>query len=144
VTRVAALYDLTGKVVVGIRRMLYVHKGSIKGSAGPLELTFSDGTSTVFDAGADGESLTVVGGVWIDPFEGPLTEENRTFVETSGRWTPFNMEARVPYSRMIGSRVDQVEAVETPSGKVVGARLRMGDLVLLVTVDSDELLVDVA
>ena len=138
------LSNSTGKTLVGIRRVLYVHKGVVQNGAGPLELTFDDGTSVVLDAGADGESLAVMAGSWIDPFQEPLSEENQLFIESSGKWTAFDMATLDPFSRAIGHAIDQVDDLRSPSEKVVGTCVRLGDVVILANVDSDELLVDVA
>lgn len=138
------LSDTLGRTLVRIRRVLYTHRGAVTQGGGPLELTFADGTAVVLDAGGDGESLAVVAGTWSDPFEEPLSEENRAFVEKSGKWAAFEVSARDPVRRAVGSQILQVEEVRNPSKKIVGARFQVGDIIIRVSVDSDELLVDVA
>lgn len=98
----------------------------------------------VLDACGDGESLSVTAGTWSDPFEEPLSEENRAYVEKSGKWTVFEVSDNDPLRRVIGGRVVRVDEIKNPWQKVVGAQIRVGDTTVKVIVDSDELVVDVA
>lgn len=138
------LSDSAGKTLVGVRRVLFVHHGAVKDGTGPLELTFDGGTSVLLEAGGDGESLSVVAGIWLDAFEEPLTDENRRFVEKSGKWKAFDMTTHAPYSRAVGHQLRQVDYVRSPPDKVVGVTLQLDDVVIRASVDADELIVDVA
>jgi hypothetical protein len=136
------LRSTEGKIVAGIRRVCYVHSSSVS-DTGPLEITFEDGTSVVVDAGADGEKLALSAGPWMDPFREPLSEENRRFVETSGKWTLCELAAQDPLQRVLGHQIVRVDELQNSSHSVIGADLELDNLVLRLTVDSDELLAEV-
>ena len=131
-------------MLIGIRRIVYVRQGVVTDSGGPLELTFDDQTSIVFDAAGDGESLAVSSGTWIDPFAEPLSEENRTFIESSGKWTAFSVQAGDPLGRVLGNKILRIDDINNSSEKVVGIQIQAGNMVIQATVDSDALQVRVA
>jgi hypothetical protein len=137
------LRDTTGKTVTGIRRVRYVRGGDVSDDTGPLELEFQDGTSIIVDAGADGEKLTLTPGPWVDPFREPLSEENRRFVESSGKWTLCELTPQDPLRRAIGHQVARVDELRNLADSVVGAHIQLDNLVLQLAADSDELLIDV-
>lgn len=140
---VAALLEAkVGRMLVGVRRVQFVHRGTVQEFGGPLELTFDDGTAVVLDAGGDGESLALVPTKWVDPFQEPLSAENRDFVEQSGKWTAFDAKGREPWSRAIGNRVETIAGVRNSSDKLVGAQMQFGSVVVRVIVESDDLLVE--
>lgn len=60
---------------------------------------------------ADGETLRVQMEAWEDPFAGPLSDENRDFVEKSGKWTAFDVSAEGVFAMFIGDVLDTVEPV---------------------------------
>lgn len=138
-----ALEQLVGRVVVGVRRVLYVLRGLNTSTAGPIELTFAGGSAVVLDAGSDGEALAVSTRRWIDPFAPPLSPENQRYVETSGKWTAFDVSDQEPYAALVGATVDSVEPILTSRGKLIGASIRAGATVLRAKVEADELSVDV-
>ena len=131
-------------MLIGIRRIVYVRQEVVTDSGGPLELTFDDQTSIVFDAAGDGESLAVSSGTWIDPFAEPLSEENRTFIESSGKWTAFSVQAGDPLGRVLGNKILRIDDINNSSEKVVGIQIQAGNMVIQATVDSDALQVRVA
>jgi hypothetical protein len=143
VTAIRLLEGHLGSSVSRIRRLLYVRKGDVNEKAGPLELAFDDASVFLLDGGSDGESLTADQGAWIDPFQDPLSEDNKRFVLESGKWTAFDVSDRPPYSRFIGSELRSVQPITQPSGKVVGARLVFATGTISVRVSADEFLVDV-
>jgi len=136
--------SIIGKMLIGIRRIVYVRQEVVTDSGGPLELTFDDQTSIVFDAAGDGESLAVSSGTWIDPFAEPLSEENRTFIESSGKWTAFSVQAGDPLGRVLGNKILRIDDINNSSEKVVGIQIQAGNMVIQATVDSDALQVRVA
>ena len=131
--------SIVGKTLIGIRRIAYVHHGVVTDNGGPLELTFCDQTSIVFDAAGDGESLVVSSGAWIDPFAEPISQENRTFIENSGKWTAFNVQADDSFGRVLGNQILQINNINNSSEKTIGIQIQIGDMVIQVIVDSDAL-----
>jgi hypothetical protein len=138
-----ALTDTVGKVIVGIRRIRYVVSGNIVSTSGPIELVFRDGSAVTLDAGPDGEALAVSDSRWKDPFEEPLSRENRSFVEQSGKWTAFDVSTEPPYREIIGQTVERVKPLLTPAGKVKGATLFTSAGGLRSEVEADDLKVEV-
>jgi hypothetical protein len=80
---------------------------------------------------------------WEDPFAEPLSDENRDFVEKSGKWTAFDVSAEGAFATFIGDVLDTVEPVLAGSGKVTGIILRTGrGGVVRVGVEADDLFVN--
>lgn len=130
--------------LVGLRRIRYVHQGIAQAPVGPLECAFDDGVAVVLDAGGDGETLTATVGPWVDVFKEPLSEENREFVELSGKWTGFEVVPGEPLWRAVGQPLLRVEEISSPLNKITGVLLRIGSTSIRIYVEFDELFVDVA
>lgn len=141
--RPANLTRHAGKVISIIRRIWYVLHGEVSSASGPIELSFSDGSAILLDAGPDGETLSVSEQPWRDPFEGQLSQENEMYIRQSGKWTAFDVSGEAPYARLIGRAVEGVEPHLSPDGKPIGVTLRAGNGVLRAEVEADELHVDV-
>lgn len=138
----ADLSAVEGRVVVQIRRVHYEYQGDVDWGKGPLELTFLDGSSVVFDAAGDGYTLKIRKGPWLDPFAEPLSQENREFVEKHGKWTAFDVSHTSPYETFIGTPISDVDAVRDTSGEVVGAAVHWPVGHLRIEVAGDELFVE--
>jgi hypothetical protein len=137
---VRSLTDVIGSYITRVRRVHYVYRGVPDTDFGPLELTFDGGRVVLLDNAADGETLRVWTEPWEDPFAGPLSEENRAFVETSGKWTAFDISAVGAFAAFIGDVLASVEPVLAGTGKVTGMILRTsGGGVIRVDVEADEL-----
>jgi hypothetical protein len=122
-----------------MRRVHYVYRGVPDTDFGPLELTF-DGRVVLLDHAADGETLRVRTQAWEDPFAGPLSGENRAFIEESGKWAAFDVSAKGAFAAFIGDVLASVEPVLAGPGKVTGMILRTGGGgVIRVDVDAEEL-----
>ncbi|MCO7219363.1 hypothetical protein [Klenkia sp. PcliD-1-E] len=119
--------------------MRYVRDGTVANDGGPVELTFADGAAIYFDAGPDGESLKRVDHPWLDPFTEPPSAENCSFVEKSGKWAVFEIADEPLLNRATQTEVLGTEELVTDEQKVFGLRIRTGDFVIEVFVDSDEL-----
>lgn len=131
-----------GTPVRRVRRVHYVYAGHADTDFGPVELTVGERTF-VFDAGADGEALRISEGPWVDPFAEPLSEENRRFVEESGKWAAFDMSPTPTWAAFVGKPLCEATALADTTGKVVGIILRIGDGGLVrLGVMADELFVD--
>jgi hypothetical protein len=136
------LTEIAGRVIVGVRRVCYVLRGDVTSTAGPLELSFADGSTLVLDAGPDGEALAVSTKPWVDPFASPLSSDNERYVGISGKWASFDVSREARYSGLLKMPVDGVEPHLTADGKVVGATIQAGSVVVRVEVGADELHVD--
>lgn len=136
---VRLLTDAIGSRIKRIRRIHYVYRGVPDTEFGPLELTFDSGV-LLLEVAADGEALRVCTDAWQDPFAGPLSEENRAFVEQSGKWAAFDISAQGAFATLIDDTVASVEPVLAVPGKVTGMILRTGSGgVIRVDVEADEL-----
>jgi len=139
-----SLPHLHGKVIVGVRRVWYCLRDDVTSTVGPIELSFTDGSVVRLDVGPDGEALAIATSAWVDPFAPPLSTENELFVETSGKWSAFDVSGQAPYSKLVGAAIAEVKPHYTPNGKPVGATIHAGSAVVRANVDADELVVDVA
>jgi hypothetical protein len=137
------LTGLIGKRIASIRRLLYVFAGKVDSDIGPVELTLSDGSIFLFNVGSDGASLRVDEEGWQDPFEEPLSPENREFVERSGKWTAFDVSSKQPYNALIDRTVVDVQPIMGQLHKIVGAGIITDIGTLRVTIAFDEVLVAV-
>jgi hypothetical protein len=139
----ASLQQFAGKSVTGVRRVWYVLRGEIDRSVGPIELAFADGSVLLLDAGPDGEALAVSTARWVDPFAPPLSHENERFVETSGKWTAFNVSDVTPYSALVGAVVDDMQPQMSARGKLIGVTVHAGTRAVRAVVEADEILIEV-
>jgi hypothetical protein len=136
------LVSTTGAVIVSMRRVFYVFQGAINDSVGALELTFADGSVILLDSGADGESLRVSTCPWDDPFlVGAMSPENRDFIAKSGKWSVFDVSESAGYAMLVGSRVEKVEPILRPSGKITGVTFWTAAADLRAEVEADDLYV---
>jgi len=138
------LAALTGKTIVSIRRLHYVYKGRIDFESGGIELVFSNGSAALFGVGPDGEALGLREAVWRDPFEEPLSTENREFIEKSGKWTAFDVSKEPQYAPLVGRAVLEVQRVVMPGGKITGAAISTSAGTVRVIIGADEVLVTVS
>jgi hypothetical protein len=136
---VPLLTNAIGSRIVRVRRIHYVYRGVPDTDFGPLELTF-DSRALLLDNAADGEALRVRAEAWEDPINGLLSQENRAFVEASGKWAAFDVSAKGAFASLIGDVLTAVEPVGVEPGKVTGVILRTGrGGVIRVDVEADEL-----
>jgi hypothetical protein len=137
-----SLTSAVGAAVQCVRRVHYVFNGRPDTDFGPVELTIGERVF-LFDNAPDGESLRIIEHAWHDPFREPLSEENREFVERSGKWTAFDVSTLGPWAKLIGEPLADVEPITNEDGKTTGILLRTthGGLIRL-GVMADELFLD--
>jgi hypothetical protein len=137
-----SLVEAIGAPICRVRCIHYVFNGQSDTDFGPVELTIGERTF-LFDNEPDGDSLRVSQEAWVDPFSEPLTEQNRAFIETSGKWTAFDVSAEGSWTQLIGERLSAVEPVMDDAEKTTGVVLRTehGGMLRL-GVMADELFVD--
>jgi hypothetical protein len=121
-----------------------VFAGNTASDRGPIELTFSDSSTALFDVGPDGEALRFEEARWRDPFTEPLSSENREFVERSGKWTAFDVSGQPPYAALVGQAVLDVQPILTPGGKITGAAMTTYACTIRVVTGADDVVVTVA
>jgi len=138
-----SLGRMEGRVISTITRVRYVSPDGSVSDTGPMELRLSDGSSAVFDVGPDGETLRVDEGPWQDPFQEPLSPDNRAYVQEVGKWTAFDVTDEYPYSALTGQRLEAVAAQENSLGYPERVSFRTQAATVSVAVGADELVVKV-
>jgi hypothetical protein len=126
-----------GRTVTGLSRVLYDVRGVIEPSDGALEVQL-DGFVVLLDSAADGDRLRVDDQPWNDPFDEPLSRENRSFVESHGRWRRIDCSPAEPYSELVGRAVTEVALLENPFRRVAGVRLSAEGRSLWFVIEGDE------
>ncbi len=129
-----------GDEVVGVSRIFYCLGAEVNRSVGPVELEFASGGVLRFDCGSNGERLKVSAHAGQDPFAEPLSDENRRFVETHGKWTRCTAprDLRSPHGQVL----DCVQPIWRRPEKLVGVVIEFdGAVSLTVEAAFDEVLV---
>jgi hypothetical protein len=140
----ALFADFRGRSITRLRRVMFVCRDKIDDTSGPLELSFDDGSTLLFDAGPDGEALAVKPAAWIAYFTEPISAKNQEFILRSGKWTGFDVSGQPPYSQLISTIVQEITPVRTPEDKIKGAIIMTSSCVVRVEVEADEMTVDIA
>jgi hypothetical protein len=104
--RLSSVPELVGREISRIRRLHYVFRGEANTRDGAIELTFSDGSVVMCDAASDW-TIEFYGAAWVDPFEEPLSESDRAYLDRFGRWSAFDVSDQMPYGWLIGRQVRQ-------------------------------------
>ena len=128
---------LIGKRIEALARVLYEYEGHIEGDEGALELVL-DGETFLFEADADGEGLRLREQAWMDPFEEPLSDENRAYVEEYGRWCRVDCSRTKPYVDLCGQKITDACALLNEFGKVGGVRISVSTRSMWFAVQADE------
>lgn len=127
--RLATAPDLVGKEISGIRRLHYVYQGEVNASDGAIVLTFADDSVLMCDAAADW-TLEFFGAAWVDPFNEPLSEMDRTYVERYGKWSAYDVTNQAPYSWLVGGTVRQAIPQLNELLELTGLLVRTDEAVL--------------
>ncbi len=136
--RARVLVSAGGQTVAAVGQILYEHNGVINQSDCMLQLTMEDGSTILLSGGGDGASLRVDDKPWIDPFAGPLSEENHEFVRTSGKWTFFDVSAHEGMATLVGARLHAARPIRDETGNIRGVQLHVGTEYLNYIVECDE------
>ncbi len=138
------IVELVGHRVVTASRIFYELAEFVDESRGGLELGFEGGRTVNFDGGSDGETLVLKTRPWADPFEGRMTPENQQFVDSSGKWSRFDVSNRQGYAQYIGATLLDVEPNFLISGALTSLALVFDDAsTLRVGVSADETIVEI-
>lgn len=128
---------MLGERVTHVARILYEHGGEIGERDGALEIR-TDSRTLLLDGASDGESLRLRAGAWHDPFEHPLSDENRRYVEQHGRWVRVDCSELERYSELLGKELVEVVPLLNEHGSTGGLRLAVRDRTLWFVVEGDE------
>jgi hypothetical protein len=129
--------SLVGKRITHVARVLYEYRGEVDPGDGALELGL-DGQTLLLDGESDGERLRVSEQPWVDPFEEPLSEENRRFVETHGKWRRVDCSRSDVYSGLLGQVITDACALNNKFGTLAGLRISVPTAGIWFVVDGDE------
>ena len=114
-------------------------------SQGDFELTFESGETIYFRGGGDGETLRLRTEPWSDPFAEPLSLENRSYVESSGKLSKVDVTSWHAYERLDGAVLHDFEPVFLQDGRLNALVLHFEPTsVVRVGIIADETIVDVA
>jgi hypothetical protein len=140
--RLALLDAVVSSRVVSVQRLRYVHRQTVLSDNGAVQFCFDPAEVRRFDAGADGQRLAVATTRWSDPFSEPLSEENREFVDTSGKCCEFDVTHEDPYEALVGKQLTAYEPIREFQDALSGLILVFEDVSMtLETHGGDELYV---
>lgn len=128
---------LRGRTVTSLARVLYERHGVINPVDGPLEIELT-GSFVLLDSASDGERLRVEERRWEDPFEEPLSPENRAYVEETGKWRRIDCSHEAPYSDFVGHSITEARLLRNRAHKIVGVRISVDARSLWFVVEFDE------
>ncbi len=127
------------KTVQTLHRVHHVLHGEVNwDNSLPLQITFSDGSILLLKGGSDGESLIASASPWIDPFEGKLDEENRTYIRIHGTWMLLDVTDKSPYESVIGKSLTSVLPITAENGTLCGVQMCISETYLNFVVVWDE------
>jgi hypothetical protein len=136
--------DALSREIIRIRRINYVNPdGSRDAVRGPIEFSFGSDFYLRLESASDGVSLRLRFGEWSDPFAEPLSEENRQFVLSSGKWTAYDVSDEDGYRDIVGRSFDSLDLI-TLNELIIGVEVSAGSAILKAVVDADELVVSVS
>jgi hypothetical protein len=134
----STLKSLLGKRLRAVARILFEHDGRIKSDDGPLELHLDDGTVFLLDGASDGESLRVRTAPWADPFEPPVSAENRLYIKEHGKWSRVEQSSEPKFASLIGKSISSVKILKNEFGREAGVQLSLEGTDLWFIVTGDE------
>lgn len=130
-----------GGDVTRVRRIFYEFEGNVDRREGPVEISIS-GESFVFESGHDGYVLSVRVEEWSDPFSGELSDINREYIKTHGKWVAVDVVEGDPEHFLIGRTIERVLPI-VANDTLVGAGIEAGSKMLVIRSAFDETIVEV-
>lgn len=135
--------DLTkylGDTIACVPRLKYqIGQEVVSKDNGAVEVTFAAGSTFFCDSGPDGDSVRTYDDAWIDPFAEPLSPENEDYVQTSGKWTKFDVSDEDPFVYLVGRKLTDVAPMFGSAGKLYGLLLNASGYLLAIYANADEL-----
>ena len=135
-----------GERVQEIYRCYFSFEGEPDRSQGDLTLVFESGRTVRLTDTPHGYDLRITGERWVDPFAGPLDQENQQSIEECGRWQEVCVSAEPDWLPFVGKRVSAAgRLIYRDHDEPCGASLRFeGGLSLFVYNLSDEVKVELS
>lgn len=127
-----------GHTVARVGQILYEYNGVTNHSDCMLQLTMENGATILLSGGSDGASLRVSDEPWIDYFAEPLSEENREFVRTSGKWTCFDVSGQEHMAKLVGATLHAARPICDGANNIRGVQLEVDTIYLNYVVEGDE------
>ena len=115
--------------MLAARRGRFVAADGTEVEGGFLELTLDSGDVVVLDVGGDW-TLTARPGPWVDHFVEPLTEDNREFVRTHGKWSAVDLSPEEA-AALVGARIGSASLIHNEMNEVEGVRLVTPEAVIV-------------
>lgn len=131
-------FNLVGKTILCVKQVLYVVGEIVDYSDCQIQFDFNDGTILRLRCAGDGHSVVATDKAWTDPFAGPLSAENKNFLNQSGKWSIFDISHQPHVNPYLGKRIDQVFSIEDTDGRSRGIMLGINGTYIGYVVDSDE------
>ena len=122
----ALLRAAVGARLVGVARAHYEERGRVDDAQGPLELEFAGARVLRLDTAANGESVWVRPGPWVDPLLDPEADEDPDPANEHGRWVRVDARNRPGYAQVVGRALDGVRWLANERGSVGGVELAFG------------------
>ncbi|WP_147305436.1 hypothetical protein [Subtercola boreus] len=94
---------------------------------GLLEITLAAGNSFHVTSNSYGEDLQAFAGSWIDPFAGPQSPANQSYLTEHGKWEPIDLTDSPPWQELVGGTIQDVQLMATPDSPPHGVRFRIED-----------------
>jgi hypothetical protein len=134
----SSLKSMPGRRLRAVARIFFECGGRIESGDGPLELYLDDGSVVLLDGAGDGESLRVRDATWADPFEPPISAENRLYIEQHGKWSRVEQSSEPRFASLIGEVISSVTILENEFGREAGVKLSIGGTELWFVIAGDE------
>jgi hypothetical protein len=129
---------IVGRTVDKIYLVAYQFHDETKWENTPLQISFVDGSVLLLDAAGDGETLRAQASSWIDPFAGELSQANKEFVQTHGKWKLLDVSFQNSFSLLLNESVKSVNPIYDRFGALSGVQISIAEQYLNFVVEWDE------
>ena len=117
-----------GRGISHIFRLLHLLDNRVlHPNEGPLLLIFDDNFSLFWDSDTDEETLSIKLFPWDDPFDGPLNDTDKEWVQTWGKEEYIEVSRIVPYCDLIGQTINAINPIFNPNNVLAGAQFLVDD-----------------
>jgi hypothetical protein len=129
---------LVGACIAEIYRVHWCRHGRVDREEGPLGFVFADGRAVHFTGQADGATLRVEIGAWVDPLGEPRTADAQRYAEEVGEWKRIDVSAEPRYRAFVGATISGIEPLLDEDGIIAGLALHAAGAFLCFVVRFDE------
>lgn len=131
--------DIINLKVVEIHLIQYVlPSGEIEDDDVELEIVFQKSSCLLLSSASDGERVHIRREPWVDPYYEPISDENREFIQESGKWSLFLANDHPSFASVIGKRINNVEKIHNEFGVLAGLAIDFQEKTLCFCVYCDE------